>query len=162
MNQGTTDFEWLMSLFEAQCQALLGDEKVWLDEGSCPTPIRLRWPWPKPSGRTDNLRYLLATMAFTAVMDSIKEAEEGDAVPVGVSSARFQLILRMVRRTVEDTIADGRQKIGPGRISGTREFKNKVKEWMVQQAVATGKGVMGAGVKHSPAYRAVKRARGRA
>lgn len=158
-----TEFEWLMILFEAQCKAVLGNKDIWDEERNCPASNRLRWPLPAPEPKAggDRLRYIMANMAFKAVMASIKEAEGSDAVPVDVSSERFQLILRMVRRTVESTLEDARQKIGTGRISGMRAFKNRVKTSLVEQAVKSGRGVEGSGVARSAAYRALNKARRR-
>jgi len=98
-------------------------------------------------------------MALSAVMDSIEAAEGPGSVPTDVNSERFQLILRMVRRTVDAAIEKCRREIGVGRISGMREFKNKVKTMLVDEAISSGKGATGAGVSKSAAYRALSRKR---
>lgn len=151
---GDTDFEWVLALFHEACREVLSSAEVFAQESQRENPPRLAWPPPVPTDGAENLQAMLAQMAFAIVMGSIRQAEGADVDP---SSDRFQLILRMIRRTLDVTLEKCQRDIGPGRVSGIRVFKNKLTAALVENAVRSGRGVEVAGISKSAAYRALGR-----
>lgn len=151
---GDNDFEWMMRIFREVCSGHLGSSKAWAEEEQRQNPGHHRWPLPTPKNGYENLMRILGEAAFYEVMDAIKNAEGVDVDP---SSDRFQVILRMVHRAVDITVERCGKEIGFGRISGMRDFKNKVKAHLIDEAIRSGQGVKVAGISKSAAYRALGR-----
>jgi hypothetical protein len=158
------DFERMMRLLDEEGRVVMGDPQVWLEEATRVDPAPL--PWPLAGAKVHGYEKGVLAIAFHTFVEATVEAiaiAEGETVVKDPADPDFQMILRVAERAVQRGDKAVRSEfedlIGP--VYGKREFLNKVKAALVEQALRAGGKVptkiAKAGVSKSAYYRALHR-----
>lgn len=156
------EFTAALAVADRALRGVLGDPGAWGDEAANGAAEPLPWPLQGHGEGYPQLLRLLAAEAVESTLQAIHETE-GEVVDADPSSARFQLVLRVVNRAVLAADTAIRSALLPGRLTGKRDFLNWVKWCEVQTAVEAG-GPRAETLRKLPmsrasAYRAMKRKR---
>lgn len=110
------------------------DARVWAEEAENARVI----PWPIPQGTTryDYLWALLVEQEVAAIVQwlILHDDPRTPSLPFDPRDANAQLVLRVVRRAAAVAEPALRLHFGGDRVTGTRDYKNKVAEQLSEDA----------------------------
>ena len=155
----------LLAVVDAAALPILADPAVWIEEASREDTRAIAWPLQGPETSEAQLLRYFATETVRIVLQTIEEAHGLQWVPQEDPADKdFQLVLRVVRRAIDQTSIAMRARFGgAGRMSIKRELMNIMKERTAAEAFKAGKldvqAAAEGGMSRSATYRALHRPR---
>jgi hypothetical protein len=126
-----------VQVYQAAAIAVWNDEAVWIDEAARTGCRPLAWPRPHEGTHYNRLLSMLFNADVDVVLLLLKanELPHSPDWPPRVDDPKMQTVLRVVQRSLEAGDRALRSLFGGERVTGRREYLNRVHEALAEEAI---------------------------
>lgn len=159
------DFSVAIRAYLSASLPVWNDEAVWREEQASAERRLLPWPRPYEGTQFNRLLSVLFNSDVDVLLVLLKERDDSfsPAWPPSAHDPKMQALLRVVQRSMQAGEAAMVNAFGGERVTGRREYLNRVNDACVSWALASGLPRAEAfelvGVSRAGAYRAMHRPR---